>query len=125
MVTSDVEYELMRIRLMCRMTVNTHARHLSILYDSVFIESREVALINAHVTEHFITRGYATISQPPFIQCVWTNRDAEVLILYPCSVFPDTNGHSQLSALVLLCQLVPVGYIKISLIALHMQFAAL
>ena len=123
MIASHVEDELRGICLMGRMTIDAHAWHLGILKDGVLIERGEIALIQSHVTEHLIAWGDASIGQSPLLKGIGTNSNAEVLILFPLSVFPDTDSKGQFSAFVLLRQGVPLVDIEIGKVALHMNLA--
>ena len=123
MVTSDMEDKLRGIRLMRRMAVDTHARHLGILKNGVFIESREVALVESHMTVNLIAWSDTPIGEPPLIEGVRTDADGEVLVLCPPTIFPDANSKRQLSAFVLLRQLMPLVNVKVGIVTLDMQFS--
>ena len=125
MVATHMKDKLRGVGLMGRMAVDTHAWHLSILYDRILIEGREVALIEAHLTECLIAWSNTAVGQSPLIEGIRTDADRKVLVLLPLAVLQDTDGKGELSALVLLSQLVPIVYIKVSLIALNMHLTAL
>ena len=81
-----MEDKLLRIGLMGRVTVNTHARHLGIFDDGEFVESREAALIESHLAEGLITWCDAAVGKSPLVEAVWTDTDHEVLVLLPLAV---------------------------------------
>ena len=87
MVTTHMEGKLVRIGSVCRMTVETGTRCCRIFKDSRFLEITQVALIDAQLAIHLITRGNTTISQAPVLQFVWADMDIEVLILEPFTIF--------------------------------------
>ena len=125
MIATDVEDELLRIRLMGTMTVDAHAWHLGVLDDGKLVEVREVALVEAHLTEHLVAWGDTAIGQSPLVEGIRTDAYLKVLILAPLALAQHADSESQLSALVLSRQLVPVVDIEIGEVALHMQFSAL
>ena len=86
MVATHMKDKLLRIGLMGRVTVNTHARHLGIFDDGEFVESREAALIKSHLAEGLVARCDAAVGKSPLVEAVWTDTDHEVLVLLPLAV---------------------------------------
>ena len=119
-----MKHEFLRILLVGRMAVNTHSRHLSILDNSIFIEGRQVTLIESHMAKHLITRGNTTIGKSPLIKGIITYANIKVLILFPLSVFSYADSKRKLSPFILCCQFMPISNIEVSLITLSMNLAA-
>ena len=125
MITTDVEDELLGIRLVGCMAVDTHARHLGVLNDGILLEAGEVALVESHLAIDLIAWGDTAIGQSPFVEGVWTDINLEVLVLLPLALLLDADGKGQFSPFVLDNEFVPVFDIEISEITLCMQFSAL
>ena len=123
MFSPDVKDEARRVGLRTAMAVDAHAGNLCVLYDGIFLESGKITLIKSHLTIHLIPRCNTTISESPLIQRIRTDINGEVLILSPFIVFQHTDGKGQHSSLVLFCQFMPVGYIKVGIFSINMQFS--
>ena len=67
MVTTHMEGKLVGIGSVCRMTIETGTRCCGILKDCRFLKVTLVALINAQLAIHLITRGNTTVSQAPVL----------------------------------------------------------
>ena len=67
MVTTDMEGKLIGIGSVRRMTIETGTRCCGILKDCRFLKVTLVALINAQLAIHLITRGNTTVSQAPVL----------------------------------------------------------
>ena len=125
MITTDVEDELLGIRLIRTVAVDAHAWHLGVLDDGILVEVGQVALVESHLAIDLIAWGDTAIGQSPFVEGVWTDINLEVLVLPPLAFLLDADGEGQLSPFVLGNKLVPVFDIEISEITLRMQFSAL
>ena len=67
MVTTHMEGKLIGIGSVCRMTVEAGTRCCRILKDCRFLKVTQVALIDAQLAIHLITRSNATVSQAPVL----------------------------------------------------------
>ena len=83
-----------------------------------------IALEDADVTTHFISRWNATVSQTVVIEGIATHRHLEFFVLRPLPVFLQAYRKGERSATVLCGQLVPVVHIEVSPLAVCMQLTA-
>ena len=125
MVTTHMEGKLIWIGSICCMTIETGTRRSCILKDCSFLKVTQVALIDAQLAIHLITRSNATVSQSPVVQLVWADMNIEVLILRPVTILFHINGNFQISAPILSKQMMPFIDIEICVVAFTLKFTYL
>ena len=116
MVATHMEGKLIGIGSVCRMTIETGTRCCGILKDCRFLKVTQVALIDAQLAIHLITRGNTTISKSPVVQLVWADIYIEVLILEPFTIFQYKHRDGEFSALIFSQEVVPLLYIKVRIL---------
>ena len=121
MFASDMEHILVRISLVSYMTVNTHTAHLDIRDKCLLIEVTQITLIESHLAVDFETGSNTPISNPPLLERLFTDCNCEVTELCPLSLFLSTYSKGKLCPTILHKQCVPLLYIKVCIVTIHMQ----
>lgn len=107
------------------MAIEAGPRHGSILQDGRLFEIAQIALIDAHLAVDLIARGDEPVGESPFAEWVVGDLDGEVAVLFPLSALPGIDREGELSSLVGLCELVPVVYVEVGVIAMGLYLPLL
>ena len=124
-LTTHLEGDTVGIRMISCMTIETTSWHHRFRQDGVLIEGAQFALIDADIATYLIARFDATIGQSPFIKTIVADKDIKIVILCPMTITFYSNCEGNLTALVLLSQLVPLVDIKIGPFAFSSNLSTL
>ena len=124
-LTTNLHIKGVGISTIGHMTVHTLTWHHTFGQNSRLIETMYVTLIDTNVAPHLITRCDTAISYAIFIKTIFADNHFKVLILQPLTALLHTDRKRQFATGVLFCQFMPVVHIKISPVAVGMQFTTL
>ena len=110
------------------MAVDTHSRHLGVLYQRSFVKIVYAALKEPHLAIHFIPWRNTPIGKSVVSHLILADLHCEILIPIPSAVFFCADRECQHSSLVSAYEVMPLVDIKVGIVALmvyHAFFASL